>query len=153
MSHFQLAAVFAMQGIGILIGALAFIIVLSCYSSQISNDYTYLDYVWRIVIGIGVIPAFFALYFRLTIPETPRYTIDVHGDTLKAARDVERVLEMNNTPTPNHSSGSHDDETPVARIEVTKNTFDDFCNHFGKVDNFLVLFAVSYCWFALDIAW
>ena len=32
---------------------------------------------WRVIIGFGAVPDCIALYFRLTIPETPRYTFDV----------------------------------------------------------------------------
>jgi PHS family inorganic phosphate transporter-like MFS transporter len=35
------------------------------------------------------VPACIALYYRLTIPETPRYTFDVARDTEKAKEDVE----------------------------------------------------------------
>jgi PHS family inorganic phosphate transporter-like MFS transporter len=91
----MLAAVFAMQGIGILIGGLVFVITLRCMQSPILFDWQNLDYVWRIALGFGAIPGLIAVYFRLTIPETPRYTVDVVGDAEKAERDVEKVLMLN----------------------------------------------------------
>jgi hypothetical protein len=36
-----------------------------------------IDRAWRILLGLGCLPAVVALYFRLTIPETPRFTMDV----------------------------------------------------------------------------
>jgi hypothetical protein len=39
-----------------------------------------------------VIPAVIALWFRLTIIESPRYTADVSGDTAKAASELKRYL-------------------------------------------------------------
>lgn len=36
-----------------------------------------IDRTWRILLGLGCIPAVVALYFRLTIPETPRFTMDI----------------------------------------------------------------------------
>lgn len=36
-----------------------------------------IDRAWRILLGLGCIPATLALYFRLTIPETPRFTMDI----------------------------------------------------------------------------
>lgn len=33
------------------------------------------DKMWRVVIGFGAVPATIALYYRLTIPETPVRTI------------------------------------------------------------------------------
>jgi MFS transporter, PHS family, inorganic phosphate transporter len=139
-----------MQGIGILLGGLAYVIVLLAFKDQIESDYTYLDYVWRIVIGLGIVPAIAAIYFRLTIPETPRYTVDVNGDTEKATRDVQKVMAMNSVA--NVTSGFKEEDVAVGRVEVKQNTFSDFCNHFGKWENFKVLFGVAYCWFALDVA-
>jgi MFS transporter, PHS family, inorganic phosphate transporter len=47
-----------------------------------------MDSVWRWVIGVGVIPAFIALWFRLTIIESPRYTADVGRDSRKAMAEL-----------------------------------------------------------------
>ncbi|KAJ3273949.1 Inorganic phosphate transporter pho84, partial [Blyttiomyces sp. JEL0837] len=44
----MLAAVFAMQGIGQLIGGLVFVVTLLYLKPYIYEDYEYLDYVWRI---------------------------------------------------------------------------------------------------------
>lgn len=36
-----------------------------------------IDRLWRLVIGIGIIPAVLALGFRFTIPESPRFKLDI----------------------------------------------------------------------------
>ena len=36
-----------------------------------------IDRLWRLVIGIGIMPAVLALGFRFTIPESPRYKLDI----------------------------------------------------------------------------
>ncbi|PSN65517.1 MFS general substrate transporter [Corynespora cassiicola Philippines] len=36
-----------------------------------------IDRLWRLVVGIGIIPAVLALAFRFTIPESPRYKLDI----------------------------------------------------------------------------
>ncbi|KAF4624945.1 hypothetical protein G7Y89_g13223 [Cudoniella acicularis] len=51
-----------------------------------------LDSIWRWIIGVGVIPAVIALWFRLTIVESPRYTADVGRDSRKAASELNRYL-------------------------------------------------------------
>ncbi len=79
-----MAAVFAMQGFGILTGSVISLIVLSIFKSEIENPVTsiqYIDVSWRLLIGFGAIPGVVAIYFRLTIPESPRYTMDVKGNT------------------------------------------------------------------------
>ncbi|KAF8477138.1 hypothetical protein BDZ91DRAFT_778292 [Kalaharituber pfeilii] len=55
------------------------------------------DRMWRIVIGFGAIPACIALYYRLTIPETPRYTFDVARDIEKASADASTYLQGQST--------------------------------------------------------
>ena len=45
----------------------------SINGDSVANGYAHIDQVWRLLIGLGCVPAVVALYFRLTIPETPRY--------------------------------------------------------------------------------
>lgn len=47
-----------------------------------------IDRLWRLVIGIGVIPAVIALVFRFTIPESPRYTLDILQNTKETLEDT-----------------------------------------------------------------
>ena len=68
------------------------LIFLSIFKSLIYEDQNNLDYVWRFIIGFGCIPALLAIYFRLTISETPRYTIEIHDDIEKATKDVDNIL-------------------------------------------------------------
>jgi PHS family inorganic phosphate transporter-like MFS transporter len=49
-----------------------------------------LDEVWRWIIGVGAIPAVIAVWFRLTIIESPRYTADVGRDSRKALSELVR---------------------------------------------------------------
>ncbi|KAJ1566763.1 phosphate transporter, partial [Cladochytrium tenue] len=144
----MLAAVFAMQGIGILVGGVVFVATLSYMKPYIDNDIYNLDYVWRIALGVGVIPAVVAVYFRLTIPETPRYTVDVVGDTDKAERDVEKVLALNAVRDVTSNWGS--EQVAITKVTVKSN---DFGSYFGKWSHLKVLIGAAYSWFALDIAW
>ena len=50
---------------------------------MVEEDVNNLDYVWRIIVGIGALPGLVAIYYRLTIPETPRYTMEIKGDIKK----------------------------------------------------------------------
>lgn len=63
-----------------------------------------LDSIWRWIIGVGVIPAVIALWFRLTIIESPRYTADVSGDSRKAAAELQRYLPVEGTSIASSSS-------------------------------------------------
>ncbi|EAU80994.2 phosphate transporter [Coprinopsis cinerea okayama7 len=71
----MLTYIFSMQGWGSFVGSLATIIVLAIYRNTIEGEgkLSKVDGVWRIVVGISLIPAFATLYQRLTLPESTRY--------------------------------------------------------------------------------
>ncbi|KIK05301.1 hypothetical protein K443DRAFT_641836 [Laccaria amethystina LaAM-08-1] len=71
----MLAYVFSNQGWGSLVGSLATLIVLAIYRGAIEkrNELSKVDGVWRIVVGISLIPAFGTLYQRVTLPESKRF--------------------------------------------------------------------------------
>src|SRR5450432_2893859 len=73
-----------------------------------------LDSIWRWVIGVGVIPAFIALWFRLTIIESPRYTADVGKDSLKAASEVSRYLPRGKVAEESSDNANGDGQDPSA---------------------------------------
>ncbi|KAI8332470.1 phosphate:H+ symporter [Chlamydoabsidia padenii] len=144
----MMAAVFAMQGIGQVAASIVGIVTTAAFKSAIDSDPTYLDYVWRIVIGVGAVPGVLALYYRLTIPETPRYTMDVEQKIEKGIRDAKAFVENG------ASSGDYTDNIAVAREETSpKASWEDFCRYFGQWKNGKVLFGTAYSWFALDVAW
>ncbi|KAI0035407.1 phosphate permease [Vararia minispora EC-137] len=142
-----MTAVFAFQGWGNLASAIVSIICIAAFKNQIVNDtdkFRAIDIVWRLITGIGIIPAIVALYFRLTIPETPRFTMDVDRNVLQAAEDIENVLA--------HRDFYVDEQAATVKIEAPKATRSDFIAHFGQWKNFKVLFGTAWSWFALDIA-
>jgi PHS family inorganic phosphate transporter-like MFS transporter len=51
-----------------------------------------IDKIWRIVVGAGAIPAGLAIIFRLTIPESPRFTLDVSHDGKQALKSNQEFL-------------------------------------------------------------
>ncbi|KAI8075169.1 phosphate:H+ symporter [Gongronella butleri] len=144
----MMAAVFAMQGLGQLGAALVGLVCTAAFKSAIQSNVQYLDYVWRLVIGIGAVPGVLALYYRLTIPETPRYTMDVEQKIEKGLRDAKAFVENG------ASAGDYTDNIAVAREETSpKASWADFVRYFGNWKNGKILFGTAYSWFALDVAW
>lgn len=92
----MMAAVFAMQGFGYLCTGMVAIVLLLAFRPLIEADYRNLDYVWRLLIGLGCVPALVAVYFRMTIPETPRFVLDVENNLNKAEIDVANVFKTRN---------------------------------------------------------
>ncbi|KFH71604.1 MFS transporter, PHS family, inorganic phosphate transporter [Podila verticillata NRRL 6337] len=139
----MMAAVFAMQGFGYLCTGMVAIVLLLAFRPMIEADHRNLDYVWRLLIGLGCVPALVAVYFRMTIPETPRFVLDVENNLNKAEIDVA------NSSRPNATNFYGQ---PVDRIDVPKGNFKDFVHYFGQWKNFKVLLGTSMTWFALDVA-
>ncbi|KAI8145933.1 phosphate:H+ symporter [Fennellomyces sp. T-0311] len=146
----MMAAVFAMQGFGQVTASLVGLIVTAAYQDAIRASAENLDYVWRIVVGLGAVPGCIALYYRLTIPETPRYTMDVEQKIEKGIRDAKAFIEHG------AAAGDYTDNVAVARISnpvVAKASWADFRAFFGQPRNARMLFGTAYSWFALDVAW
>lgn len=148
----MMSAVFAMQGIGQVTAGIVGLVVTAAFKSAIEYDQTNLDYVWRILVGLGAIPGVCALYYRLTIPETPRYTIDIENKFDKGVSDARAFIEKG------ASSGDYSDAAAVIAAtndsnQPVKASWSDFFHHFGKWKNGKVLFGTAYSWFALDVAW
>ncbi|WRT64057.1 phosphate:H+ symporter [Kwoniella shivajii] len=144
----MMTAVFACQGWGNFASAIVSIICISAFKKEIHaqplTNMAAVDRVWRLIIGIGCVPAVIALYFRLTIPETPRYTMDIERNIKQASQDVDTYLTSGtyvNDPIHNNERA----ELPVA-------SWKDFTRHFGQWKNGKILLGTAWSWFALDIA-
>jgi PHS family inorganic phosphate transporter-like MFS transporter len=77
--------VFAMQALGTVTG---YVVALALLSANVNPDLA-----WRIMLGFGAIPAAGVIYFRRKMPESPRYTARVNGDSAKAASDLSSYSE------------------------------------------------------------
>jgi len=144
----MMTAVFANQGWGQFTAALVALIVVEAYKTSIQNGPSTgapkVDYCWRLLIGLGCVPGVIALYFRLTIPETPRFTMDVERNVQQASQDVDTFM----------TTGRYyvDPDAVIQRVDAPKASWNDFINHFGQWKNGSVLLGTAYSWFALDIA-
>ncbi|KAG1825084.1 major facilitator superfamily domain-containing protein [Suillus variegatus] len=143
-----MTAVFAAQGWGQFAAALVGIIVVEAYKDSILSApfpcRVPVDHTWRLLIGLGCVPGVIALYFRLTIPETPRFTMDIERNIAQATTDIDNVLTT--------GKSVHNEDAPVQLVEAPKATRADFRAYFGQWKNLKVLIGTAYSWFALDIA-
>ncbi|KAI0648947.1 phosphate transporter [Trametes meyenii] len=143
-----MTAVFANQGWGQFSAALVGFIVVVAFKSALMHDdpavLAHVDFMWRLLIGLGCVPGAIALYFRLTIPETPRFTMDVERNVKQAAQDVDNFL----------TTGSYyvDPDAVVQRVQAPKASRRDFVAYFSQWPNLKLLIGTAYSWFALDIA-
>ena len=143
-----MTAVFAAQGWGNFTAALVALIIVSAFKTSVLHDdptvLRHVDFMWRLLIGLGCIPACVALYFRLTIPETPRFTMDVERNVIEASEDIDAAVT--------NSKFYVDEEAAVVRAEAPKASRRDFLAHFRQWKNGKMLLGTAYSWFALDVS-
>ncbi|KAJ9696916.1 hypothetical protein PVL29_008915 [Vitis rotundifolia] len=143
-----IAAVFAMQGFGILSGGLFAIIVSSAFKTKfsapayevdaIASTVPQADYVWRIILMVGALPAALTYYWRTKMPETARYTALVAKNAKKAASDMSKVLQV-------------EIEAEPQKVEEVAKAYALFSKEFVRRHG-VHLFGTASTWFLLDIA-
>ncbi|KAM1234507.1 hypothetical protein FF1_004053 [Malus domestica] len=143
-----IAAVFAMQGFGILAGGIFAIISAASFKAlfdaptyevnALASTVPQADYLWRIIVMVGAIPAAMTYYWRMKMPETARYTALVAKNAQKAASDMSKVLQV-------------EIEAEPQKAEPSANTFALFSKEFMRRHG-LHLLGTTSTWFLLDIA-
>ncbi|PIA46608.1 hypothetical protein AQUCO_01500266v1 [Aquilegia coerulea] len=93
-----IAAVFSMQGIGIVVSSLVTIVVCTIFkhASKATSGETpdEADLAWRLILIFGFVPAALTYYWRMMMPETARYTALVEQNLSQAVKDMEKVLDV-----------------------------------------------------------
>ena len=145
----MISLVFGMQGVGMMASAVTALVVLGILKDPINDDRVNVDYLWRICIGMGLLPAVIVLYFRLTIKESPRYAQAVKArEKLEAQRLSDDESGMNHHMLPQEVGSQQSNEIQVIKPS-DRVTFWEFISQWH---NFKVLLGTSMSWFALDVA-
>lgn len=157
-----MGSVFAMQGIGqFAAGIMSLIVTVGFKESLLSAAKVSecsgvcgiaVDKMWRVVIGFGAVPGCIALYYRLTIPETPRYTFDVSRDVVKAGSDVKAYLSSAPEGIPDEITRVNEMRDSAPRMEIPKASWSDFIHHYGQWKYGKILLGTAGSWFFLDVA-
>ena len=130
-------SVFAMQGFGLMAGpAIASILLATGVPTGIA---------WRLMLGLGAIPAASVIYLRRKIRETPRYTLSIQGDEAATAKTVAWVTGQQpalraNGSSPARGNGNGNGNGHAARARLTSKPF------------LLRLVGTAGSWFLMDIA-
>ena len=72
--------VFGTQALGLIVGPLVALALLGAGASD--------DLAWRILLGLGAVPAAAVIYLRRKMPESPRYQVQVQGKADQAAAEL-----------------------------------------------------------------
>nr|XP_043619041.1 probable inorganic phosphate transporter 1-9 [Erigeron canadensis] len=169
-----IAGVFSMQGFGILLSSVITMAVCSIFKVFADKLTTPLqlplwantasvppesDVAWRLILMFGAIPAAMTYYWRMKMPETARFTALVEKNTLQAAKDMEKVLnvslssiredvEMFSTPSSIYENVRMM-STPDTRAALS-NTYPFFSREFLRRHG-RDLIAASTNWFLIDL--
>jgi MFS family permease len=169
-----LAIVFAMQSLAITTGSIVSLIVAKVVQAHHTYDPAnpvasarIVDQMWRWVFGLGLFPALFTAIMRFTIPESPRYTLDVLDDPSKALRETERFsavdswIEMSEHPSDDDISEAsqylHErniEVVPVSNGQDKNVVQPDYTlvQYFWVEGYWKYIFATSLSWFLVDFA-
>ncbi|KAJ6541459.1 major facilitator superfamily domain-containing protein [Mycena capillaripes] len=148
----MLAYIFSNQGWGSFVGSLVTIVVLAAYKGVMDGkgETSKVDGVWRIVIGISLIPAFGTLYQRLTLPESTRFVASQNKDAEKQKKDDAVTTEAE--PASTMETNNEETEVDVPQVVKKKAHFKEFLIYFSEWRHAKILIGTCMCWFLLDIA-
>ncbi|XP_062225231.1 putative inorganic phosphate transporter 1-13 [Phragmites australis] len=131
-----IAAVFAMQGFGNLAAGIVGMVVSAAFENSSPSN---ADFVWRIVLMFGAIPAALTYYWRMKMPETARYTALVAKNAKKAASDMSTVLNVHIIP-------EEEAVNELTRQDQYGLLSAEFLRRHG-----IHLLGTTVCWLVLDI--
>ncbi|KAJ1924873.1 hypothetical protein LPJ71_000364 [Coemansia sp. S17] len=158
-----MAAVFSFQGFGNVLAPIVSIIVLACFAQSVDRDVQNLDYVWRIIIGVGCIPGVSTLYWRLTMTDSERFrhvndnefgpsdestTVDSESEKLLA----QQTPTGSTSPVPEEPAPDAAEVALVIPDEVQPRRVKTFTQYFSEWRHLKVLLGTSIAWFSLDVA-
>ncbi len=120
------ASVFAMQGFGLLAGA-----AVSLTTVYLVPD---LHLAWRIILAIGAAPALLTVYYRVRLPETPRFSL-ARGQVQQAAQAVQSI------------TGTGAPLAAASAVGTFRVPFRQILRSYG-----MLIFSTAAAWFLLDVA-
>jgi PHS family inorganic phosphate transporter-like MFS transporter len=159
----MMAAVFAMQGAGQLAAAIVALITTVAFKESFTTTTSSFsschdacqvagDRAWRIIVGFGAVPAVFALYYRITIPETPRYTFDIAHDIEKADADVKAYCNNQQKGVVDPVTQQKVKQRMGTQLSLPPASWQDALAYFSQWKNFKIIFGTCASWFFLDLA-
>ncbi|CAF1207793.1 unnamed protein product [Rotaria sordida] len=146
----MLALTFSMQGWGQFFGALFAVILLAIFKKPIEANQINIDYVWRILLALGVVPAVCTLYARFHLPESPRYAERVLKDS--EMTEISKAYALGVRPQSSANLISRESMVETTKVVEDRHHFRDFRIYFSRWRNLKVLIGTCSTWFLLDIA-
>ena len=121
--------VFGTQALGLIVGPL---VALTLLGAGFSNDT-----VWRVLLGLGAVPAAAVIYLRTRMPESPRYQVQVQG---KAKQAASRMADFTGGQVDSGASGEPRQQKGLRAFLTDRKWL-------------IMLAGTAGCWFLLDYAY
>ncbi|KAH6645382.1 major facilitator superfamily domain-containing protein, partial [Truncatella angustata] len=160
----MLGWIFSNQGWGTLAASVVTCILLAIFKQPLTNGaFSQIDAIWRLQIGLALIPCFALLYFRLTMPESRKFTESVELSakasisSLSSAGTAEKKREpADGGSPPAHGQPIADHRPSIAEgqtVTPPKNAqLTAFIEYFKVPRHALTLFGCAFSWFLVDVA-
>ncbi|XP_010227723.2 probable inorganic phosphate transporter 1-10 isoform X2 [Brachypodium distachyon] len=152
-----IAAVFSMQGFGILASSGVTMVVAAIFDRVTGHPAPLdtpeaADLAWRVILMAGAVPAGLTFYWRMAMPETARFTALVQHDVQKATNDIGRVLtDLDLNPIAEEEQASAIPRTPEPfAYAATAPHYGIFSRRF-LAQHGRNLLGCALAWFLLDI--
>jgi MFS family permease len=130
--------VFSLQGIGLIVGPMAAILILMLGVPH--------DMAWRILLGLGAIPAASVIYLRRKIKETPYFSLNAKGDVKSAVAAINDITGSK-IVSKSAESNKNNKNKNGNEVKLKARWHDMF-----KYPNNLRLLGTAGSWFLLDWA-
>ena len=150
---------------GTLVGSIVTLVLLACFSKSLKGgNYAQLDAVWRLQMGLALIPALLTLWPRLKMPEGKKYLESRELTKPKRPDSVESRFTATTHRTRHRDSlelivsdgRGLQEEIDTARAEVEaqgrRASLDVFLVYFREWRHLKTLIGTMSCWFLLDVA-
>jgi PHS family inorganic phosphate transporter-like MFS transporter len=118
--------VFAAQAAGLVIGP---VVALALLASGINHDLA-----WRLMLGLGALPALSVVYMRSRMPESPRFAAAVQGREAEARAAIE----------------TYSDGVVHSMVDATERVRSSFRHFATNPRTLLLLLGTAGSWFLLD---
>lgn len=86
--------IFSCIGLGSFSAGIVYVILLAAFKESIQSNLHHLQWVWRLLFGIGLVPLILTLYARLTTRESKPYEKYVSTDTGLVGKDKRGLKEQ-----------------------------------------------------------
>ncbi|KIV82675.1 hypothetical protein PV11_04769 [Exophiala sideris] len=116
---------FFIKGIGEIMTSVSFLVLLAAFKNGIQHNVNRLEWVWRLLFGIALIPGALTVYARFTMKETKPYVEYVQNASTEGESKKDRTF---------------------------REQLDDFRVYFADWQHAKALFSLCAVWFLYDIA-